>query len=67
MAKCLCGASTSTAPNPLVESFPLVRALQDHLAQLSRCYDVPIIENRSLRTTVDGILASLPDSEHRRD
>ncbi|MEK7217228.1 MAG: hypothetical protein AAB289_16715 [Chloroflexota bacterium] len=51
----------------LVESFPLVRALQDHLAQLSRCYDVPIIENRSLRTTVDGILASLPDSEHRRD
>ena len=51
----------------LVESFPLVRALQDHLAQLSRCLGVPIIENRSLRTTVDGILASLPDTEHRRD
>ncbi len=50
----------------LVDSFPLIRALQDHLAHLCRCYDVPIIENNSLRATVDGILASLPPSEHRR-
>lgn len=51
----------------LMESFAVVRALQDHLAHLARCNGVPIIENTALHETVAGILASLPDTEHRRD
>jgi len=51
----------------LVESFPMVRALQDHLVHVAQCHGVPVIENTALRETVAGILASLSDTEHRRD
>lgn len=43
----------------LVESFPLVRVLQDYLEQLCRGYSIPVIKNTSLQGTVTHILASL--------
>ena len=43
----------------LMESFPLVRMLQDHLEELCLNRGVPVIENTSLQATVSEILYSL--------
>ncbi len=44
----------------LVESFPTVRTLQDHMARECERFEVPVIENASLSATVDAIIDSLP-------
>lgn len=43
----------------LVESFPLVRALQDYLEKECRVREIPVLENEDLEETLARILGSL--------